>query len=57
MEDDIKAMSEINRAKIRGWQSSNHRKTMIERNLEDSTITDPKERERVYWQDDPCYTD
>ena len=54
VEDDIKAMSEINRVlKSGGWaiiqspQDYDRKET-----LEDSTITDPKERERVYWQDD-----
>lgn len=52
--DDIKAMSEINRVlKTEGWaiiqspQDYNREET-----LEDSTITDPRERERIYWQSD-----
>jgi len=54
VEDDIKAMSEIYRVlKSGGWaiiqspQDYNREET-----LEDPNITDPKERERVYWQDD-----
>lgn len=52
--DDIKAMSEIHRVlKPGGWaiiqspQDYSRAET-----LEDPTITDPKERERVYWQND-----
>lgn len=52
--DDIKAMSEINRVlKEGGWaiiqspQDYSRQET-----LEDPTITDPKERERIYWQSD-----
>jgi hypothetical protein len=54
VEDDIKAMSEIFRVlKPGGWailQSPQdyHR----EETLEDPNIKDPKERERIYWQDD-----
>lgn len=54
VDDDIKAMSEIYRVlKPGGWaiiQSPQdyHR----EETLEDPSITDPKERERVYWQSD-----
>lgn len=54
VEDDIKAMSEIYRVlKPGGWaiiqspQDYNRAET-----LEDPSITDPKERERIYWQDD-----
>ncbi len=54
VDDDIKAMSEINRVlKPGGWaiiqspQDYNREET-----LEDPSITDPKERERVYWQSD-----
>ncbi|MFY0594690.1 class I SAM-dependent methyltransferase [Roseivirga sp.] len=54
VDDDIKAMSEIHRVlKPGGWaiiqspQDYNREET-----LEDPSITDPKERERVYWQDD-----
>lgn len=54
VEDDIKAMSEIHRVlKPGGWaiiqspQDYSRAET-----LEDPSITDPKERERVYWQDD-----
>lgn len=52
--DDIKAMSEINRVlKPGGWaiiqspQDYSRAET-----LEDPSITDPKERERIYWQSD-----
>ena len=54
VEDDIKAMSEINRVlKPGGWAiiQSPQDYTRAE-TLEDPTITDPKERERIYWQDD-----
>ena len=54
VDNDIKAMSEIHRVlKPGGWaiiqspQDYNRAET-----LEDPTITDPKERERIYWQDD-----
>lgn len=54
VDDDIKAMSEIHRVlKPGGWaiiqspQDYSRAET-----LEDPTITDPKERERVYWQND-----
>lgn len=54
VEDDLKAMSEIHRVlKKGGWaiiqspQDYNRAET-----LEDPRITDPKERERVYWQSD-----
>ena len=54
VDDDIKAMSEINRVlKPGGWaiiqspQDYSRQET-----LEDPSITDPKERERVYWQSD-----
>ena len=54
VDDDIKAMSEINRVlKPGGWaiiqspQDYNREET-----LEDPSITAPKERERVYWQSD-----
>ena len=54
VEDDIKAMSEIYRVlKPGGWaiiqspQDYNRAET-----LEDPSITDPRERERIFWQDD-----
>lgn len=54
VDDDIKAMSEIHRVlKPGGWaiiqspQDYNRAET-----LEDPSITDPKEREKIYWQDD-----
>lgn len=54
VDDDIRAMSEIHRVlKPGGWaiiqspQDYSRAET-----LEDPTITDPKERERIYWQSD-----
>ena len=54
VDDDIKAMGEIHRVmKPGGWaiiqspQDYSRSET-----LEDPSITDPKERERVYWQSD-----
>lgn len=54
VDDDIKAMSEIHRVlKPEGWaiiqspQDYSRQET-----LEDPSITDPKERERIYWQSD-----
>ena len=54
VEDDIKAMSEIYRVlKPGGWaiiqspQDYNRAET-----LEDPSITDPRERERIFWQND-----
>ena len=54
VDDDIKAMSEINRVlKKGGWaiiqSPQDYSRTET---LEDPSITDPKERERVYWQSD-----
>lgn len=54
VEDDIKAMSEIHRVlKPGGWaiiqSPQDYSRTTT---LEDPSITDPKERERVYWQAD-----
>lgn len=52
--DDIKAMSEINRVlKTGGWAViQSPQDYSREETLEDPTITDPQERERVYWQSD-----
>ena len=53
--DDIKAMSEIKRVlKPGGWAIIQipHIDPVPEVTLEDPSITDPKERERVYGQDD-----
>lgn len=54
VEDDIKAMSEIHRVlKKGGWaiiQSPQDYSRST--TLEDPSITDPKEREKVYWQAD-----
>lgn len=52
--DDIKAMSEINRVlKTGGWAVIQSPQDYgREETLEDPTITDPQERERVYWQSD-----
>ncbi len=54
VEDDIKAMSEIHRVlKPGGWAIiQSPQDYSRDETLEDPTITDPKERERVYWQDD-----
>lgn len=54
VDDDIKAMSEIHRVlKPGGWAIiQSPQDYSREETLEDPTITDPKERERVYWQDD-----
>lgn len=54
VEDDIKAMSEIHRVlKPGGWAIIQSPQDYArEETLEDPSITDPKERERVYWQDD-----
>ncbi len=54
VEDDIKAMSEIHRVlKPGGWAIiQSPQDYSRDTTLEDPTITDPKERERVYWQDD-----
>ena len=54
VDDDIKAMSEIYRVlKPGGWAIiQSPQDYSRETTLEDPTITDPKERERVYWQDD-----
>jgi len=54
VKDDIKAMTEIYRVlKPGGWaiiqSPQDYSRTET---LEDPSITDPKERERVYWQDD-----
>ena len=54
VEDDIKAMSEIYRVlKKGGWaiiqSPQDYRRSTT---LEDPNITDPKEREKVYWQAD-----
>ena len=54
VDDDIKAMSEINRVlKPGGWAIiQSPQDYSREETLEDPNITDPKEREKVYWQDD-----
>lgn len=54
VDDDIKAMSEIYRVlKPGGWAIiQSPQDYSRETTLEDPTITDPKERERFYWQDD-----
>lgn len=54
VDDDIKAMSEIYRVlKPGGWAIiQSPQDYSREETLEDPTITDPKERERIYWQDD-----
>lgn len=52
--DDIRSMSEINRVlKKGGWAIiQSPQDYSREETLEDPTITDPKERERIYWQSD-----
>ncbi len=52
--NDIQAMSEINRVlKPGGWAIiQSPQDYSREETLEDPSITDPKERERVYWQSD-----
>ncbi|MEQ8423105.1 MAG: methyltransferase domain-containing protein, partial [Cyclobacteriaceae bacterium] len=55
VDDDIKAMSEINRVlKKDGWAILQvpFYSPVPETTLEDNTITDPRERERVFGQDD-----
>ena len=54
VDDDIKCMSEIRRVlKPGGWAIMQVPQDYDrEETLEDPTITDPKERERVYWQSD-----
>ncbi len=54
VDNDIKAMSEIYRVlKPGGWAIiQSPQDYSRETTLEDPTITEPKERERVYWQDD-----
>ncbi|HEY9116965.1 MAG TPA: methyltransferase domain-containing protein [Roseivirga sp.] len=54
VDDDIKAMSEIHRVlKPGGWAIiQSPQDYSREETLEDPSITDPKERERVYWQND-----
>jgi len=54
VENDIKAMSEIYRVlKPGGWAIIQSPQDYSRQDtLEDPTITDPKERERIYWQDD-----
>ena len=54
VDDDIKAMSEIYRVmKPRGWAIiQSPQDYSREATLEDPSITDPKERERIYWQSD-----
>ena len=54
VEDDIKAMSEINRVlSPNGWAIiQSPQDYSREDTFEDPSITDPKERERVYWQSD-----
>lgn len=54
VEDDIKAMSEIHRVlKPGGWAIiQSPQDDSRETTLEDPSITDPKERERIYWQAD-----
>jgi SAM-dependent methyltransferase len=54
VEDDIKSMSEIHRVmKPGGWAIiQSPQDYSRETTLEDPTITDPKERERIYWQSD-----
>ncbi len=54
VDDDIQAMSEIHRVmKPGGWAIiQSPQDYSREETLEDPTITDPKERERVYWQSD-----
>lgn len=54
VDDDIKSMSEIHRVmKPGGWAIiQSPQDYSRETTLEDPTITDPKERERIYWQSD-----
>lgn len=53
VEDDIKACAEINRVlKPNGWGIIQSPVYEHEVTLEDKTITDPKERERVFGQSD-----
>ncbi|WP_420388033.1 methyltransferase domain-containing protein [Roseivirga sp.] len=54
VDNDIKAMSEIHRVlKPGGWAIiQSPQDYSREETLEDPSITDPKERERVYWQSD-----
>lgn len=54
VDDDIKAMSEIHRVlKPGGWAIiQSPQDYSREETLEDPSITDPKERERIYWQSD-----
>jgi len=54
VDDDIKAMSEINRVlRPSGWAIiQSPQDYSREETLEDPSITDPKERERIYWQSD-----
>lgn len=54
VDDDIKSMSEIHRVlKPGGWAIiQSPQDYSREETLEDPSITDPKERERIYWQSD-----
>lgn len=54
VDDDIKAISEIHRVlKPGGWAIiQSPQDYSREETLEDPSITDPKERERIYWQSD-----
>ena len=54
VDDDIKAMSELHRVlKPGGWAIIQSPQDWSRATtFEDSSITDPKERERLFWQDD-----
>lgn len=54
VDDDIKAMSELHRVlKPGGWAIIQSPQDFSRATtLEDPTITDPRERERIFWQDD-----